>query len=60
MDQTVQNELPEQPASQPEQTKRPWRKPEIVNVGGVLDLTEAVGGNLNDGSSGSMMVTYWK
>jgi hypothetical protein len=38
--------------------KRQWRLPEIVNVGGVLDLTEAVGGNLNDSPNASMMVTY--
>jgi hypothetical protein len=33
--------------------KRPWRAPEIVNVGGVLDLTEAVGGNLSDSGGAS-------
>jgi hypothetical protein len=38
--------------------KRPWRAPEIVKVGGVLDLTEAVTTNVNDGSSASMVPTY--
>jgi hypothetical protein len=38
--------------------KRQWRAPEIVNVGGVLDLTEAVGANVNDSPHAGMMVTY--
>jgi hypothetical protein len=33
------------------QEKRTWRAPEMIEVGGVLDVTEAVGGNLNDGSN---------
>ena len=33
--------------------RKSWRKPEIVEVGGVLDLTEAVGGNLSDNGGGS-------
>jgi hypothetical protein len=40
--------------------KRAWRAPEIVNVGGVLDLTEAVAENLADGWSPSMIVSYKK
>ena len=34
---------------QPE--KRPWRTPEMVDVGGALDLTQAVGGNVRDSPS---------
>lgn len=38
--------------------KRAWRTPEIVEVGDALDLTEAVGGNLNDSPNVGMDVTY--
>jgi hypothetical protein len=48
------------PATPTDEPKRQWRTPEIVDVGDVSDLTEGIGGNLNDGSAGSMMVTYWK
>ncbi len=40
------------------QQKRTWHSPEIVNVGGVLDLTEAITENVNDSRSSSMTPTY--
>jgi hypothetical protein len=32
------------------QAKRPWQAPEMIEVGGVLDVTEAIIENVNDGS----------
>ncbi len=36
------------------QEKRAWRAPEIVDVGGVLDLTEGNDGNVRDPNSDPM------
>jgi hypothetical protein len=52
-----QNETP-QAANPEKQEKRTWQSPEIVNVGGVLELTEAIIQNVNDGSSACMRITY--
>lgn len=32
------------------QAKRPWEAPEIVDIGGIVELTEAMTTNVNDGS----------
>ena len=39
------------------QAKRPWQAPEMIEVGGVLDVTEAIIENVNDGSK-MAPVTY--
>ena len=57
MDRDVQHDQQQAPESA-SPSKRAWGKPEIVDVGDVLDLTEAVGGNLNDSPSVGMDVTY--
>jgi hypothetical protein len=57
VDHDVQDQMQSHSAGR---SRRAWRTPEIVNVGDALDLTEAVSGNLNDGSAGSLMVSYAK
>jgi hypothetical protein len=52
------NPLQQEVVEKKPQEKRAWHSPEIVDVGGVLDLTEAVTENVNDSRSGSMQVTY--
>ncbi len=33
--------------------KRPWRSPEMIDVGGALDLTQAVAENVRESNSAS-------
>jgi hypothetical protein len=58
MDRVAQAEMPEQSQRASSKPKRQWRAPEIVNLGGVLDLTEAATTNVNDSPSASMATTY--
>jgi hypothetical protein len=59
MDRDARDERHDQAQRDPaERPKRAWRTPEIVDVGDVGELTEAVSENVNDGQAGSMMVTY--
>ncbi|MDQ3936933.1 MAG: hypothetical protein M3340_20140 [Actinomycetota bacterium] len=53
-------DVPQEQASRDsaERPKRAWRTPEIVDVGDVGELTEAVSENVNDSPGASMMVTY--
>ena len=31
--------------------KRPWRAPEMIDVGGAIDLTHGMGGNVGEGTN---------